>query len=232
MQDGLFVGRGRLSSIRISQTSTITDTNGNLYSQMFQESSFIEIFVASGIAAGSNTVTVASSGSYLGNLIALEYQNLAATPFDVGTSANAETSPLGTGSIATTVADDLLLVVGQGTGTLTTTGGLPLLGTYVANGGGTNAIWGGAASAVGLYSDSLADTGGGWQTAGIFAFKAATGAGAQTANLQEWQSSSSTVLSGVNGLGQVVMALTTGTSSWTNRILQRTGFSVKNLRPG
>ena len=201
-------------------TNGVTDSAGNTYTQVFADGGNIEIYVASNIRTGANTVTCASVGSgEIANLIILEYSGLLSSgPFDAGNSANGSVSAgvaLATGNITTTAAGDLVLVVGSGSTTLTSTGGRALLGSFAASpfipgSGCLNMIWSGIQSAAGTTSDGVASsTATVVETCGIFAFKSASSA-TQTADLQEWQSSAGTVLSGVNGSGQMLMAKTTG----------------------
>lgn len=196
----------------------VTDSIGNTYETVFNTSGDSSLFVAvaTNIEAGTNTVTFTSGGGgYIDNLIILEVSGLDTTsPFDVGSF---EVSALGattetTGIITTTAASDLLLVVGWTSfGTLSSSGGKAQLLNFAGDNGNPIALWSGLSGAAGEYSDSVNTTYNDTTiTAGIFAFKPGSAAGSQSADLQEWQSSTGAVLSAVNNLGQIVLPATAG----------------------
>jgi hypothetical protein len=200
----------------------ITDSAGNTYTSVFNVGNDLWVFVASSIVAGANTVTATSGGGgYVNNLVVLEYNGLAPTPFDGGnlTVANNPTTPTSTGTVTTTFANDLLLVIGDGSGTVTTTGGKTLVATFASdnvNNPTQTGVWVGLSTAPGAYSDAMSQSTFGTIRSGLLAFRVSgSGGGSQTANLTEWQNASGALMAAINATGQLLLSATAGTPTNT-----------------
>lgn len=105
-------------------TATILDSNNNSYSPVLVTSPGLssEIWYASNIAAGTNTVTVTFNQWDNSTVSVFEFSGLAVSSIVDGSAGNSGNSNgLSVGNIATTQADDLLFAVGYGNsgGTLT-----------------------------------------------------------------------------------------------------------------
>jgi hypothetical protein len=166
--------------INVFGANGVADSRGNLYTQVYAPNGYYQVWVASGIVSGTNTVTCTSGGGFVKNLIVLEVHGLATTGvFDVGSCDFTNESPgvpLSTGSITTTVAGDLLLVAGIATSTASSIGGRPLLLTVPGTGSndGEMLLLGQSSVAQGSYLDGIESTVPSIIWSGILAFKAAT----------------------------------------------------------
>lgn len=145
---------------------TVSDSNGNSYTNYALASSgsvnFTGFYVATGIAAGSNTVTISTLGSS-GVYILTEWTGLPTV--EASTAAGpVVTSPAPIGPIATTGTNSMILLLG---GTLSNSG-LPTNSgswTSVNSGGGTGGLnqgvvlWSCQANLPSAYSNTVSGTG-------------------------------------------------------------------------
>ena len=147
-------------------TVTVSDSNGNNYTAATAQQSFggswsAQVFYASGILGGTNTVKVTFSKAItsFGLVYLHEYSGLAtATPVDVSASAAGTSTAMSTGVATTTQANDLLFAAGASANTVTagTTGFTTRLngfgnltedrvvtttGSYVATGSQNGSSW-------------------------------------------------------------------------------------------
>jgi outer membrane protein assembly factor BamB len=109
---------------------TVSDTRGNTYAAASVRQSFgsnwsAQVFYASGIKAGSNTVTATFGTSIksFGIVYLHEYSGLAsASPVDVTASAAGTSGAMSSGAVTTTQANDLLFAAGASSNTVTKAG--------------------------------------------------------------------------------------------------------------
>jgi outer membrane protein assembly factor BamB len=111
-------------------TVTLSDTRGNTYTAATARQSWgnnwsAQVFYASGISAGSNTVTATFGTSIksFGIVYLHEYSGLAnVSPVDVSASAAGSSASMSSGAVTTTQANDLLFGAGVSTNSVTTAG--------------------------------------------------------------------------------------------------------------
>ncbi len=99
-----------------NQTFTVSDTRGNVYRRAFtlnnNADDTLTLFYAENVAAGANTVTVATSTAASLRLAILEYAGVArANALDVTATAAGSSASPGSGSATTTAPGDLLIGV-------------------------------------------------------------------------------------------------------------------------
>jgi hypothetical protein len=197
-------------------SNSVADSAGNSYINVFGDGANYIIFLAKDIAAFTgNEVTFTAPGGFIEQFAILEVSGL--TGYDTAVSASgspAANTPLSTGNITTTGADDLVLVCGAGaTGaTLSELNGYPLTLNYDSGGAddpGQISIWS-SITGPGTLSDSVQQSASGSLTCAILAFVITTPASDQIADLQDWTDYQGNVLSGINAMGQLVLAATAG----------------------
>ena len=111
-------------------TASVSDTRGNTYTaattrQNFGNNWSAQVFYASGISAGSNTVTATfgTSINSFGIVYLHEYSGLASvSPVDVSSSGVGSTSLMSSGAVSTTQANDLLFAAGASDSAVTVAG--------------------------------------------------------------------------------------------------------------
>jgi outer membrane protein assembly factor BamB len=109
---------------------TMSDTRGNTYTAATARQSWgnnwsAQVFYASGIKAGSNTVTATFGTSIksFGIVYLHEYSGLAnVSPVDVSASATGSSGSMSSGAVTTTQANDLLFAAGASDKTVTAAG--------------------------------------------------------------------------------------------------------------
>ncbi len=111
-------------------TVTVSDTKGNTYTagtarQTWGNNWSAQVFYASNIAGGSNTVkaTFATAITSFGIVYLHEYSGLAtASPVDVSATATGTSASMSSGAVSTTSANDLLFAAGASANTVTAPG--------------------------------------------------------------------------------------------------------------
>jgi hypothetical protein len=190
-------------------TLTVSDTQGNTYTQLGMYYSFV-VYTATAKATGANTVTV-TSNAVISALTLMECEGIASLDA-AGSNVNTNTNYNGTGqtNVITTTSNDLMLTLSETSQYYPyNSAGYPLVAMCTTGAYGYGAVWAGVAPTPGVHSNTpWADNSGIYSA--MLAFKPSGASSSQTADLQEWQSPTGTVLSAVNNIGQFVMATTSG----------------------
>ena len=159
-------------------TASVSDTRGNTYTaattrQNFGNNWSAQVFYASGISAGSNTVTATfgTSINSFGIVYLHEYSGLASvSPVDVSSSGVGSTSLMSSGAVSTTQANDLLFAAGASDSAVTVAG----TGFTKRLTGFDNLTEDRLAPSTGPYEGTATQNGGVWAMQ-LVAFKAASG---------------------------------------------------------
>ena len=158
---------------------TVSDTRGNTYTaattrQNWGNNWSAQVFYASGIKAGSNTVTATFGTSIksFGIVYLHEYSGLASvSPVDVSASAAGSSASMSSGAVTTTQANDLLFAAGVSDNTVTTAG----TGFTTRLTGFGNLTEDRVATTSGSYAGTATQNGAAWAMQ-LVAFRAASGA--------------------------------------------------------
>ena len=157
---------------------TVSDTRGNSYTAATARQSWgnnwsAQVFYASGISAGSNTVTAtfATSIKSFGIVYLHEYSGLAAvSPVDVSASASGSSASMSSGAVTTTQANDLLFAAGVSDNTITAPG----VGFTKRLTGFGNLTEDRVVTSTGSYAGTATQNGGAWAMQ-LVAFRASSG---------------------------------------------------------
>ena len=176
---------------------TVSDTRGNTYTaattrQNWGNNWSAQVFYASGISAGSNTVTATFGTSIksFGIVYLHEYSGLASvSPLDVSSSGVGSTSLMSSGAVTTTQANDLLFAAGASDNRVTDAG----TGFTKRLTGFSNLTEDRLAPSTGSYEGTATQNGGAWAMQ-LVAFRAASGAPGPPAKLAFVQGPSNTTV--------------------------------------
>jgi glucose/arabinose dehydrogenase len=109
--------------------ATVTDSKGNTYAsagpvQRWNNNSFSsQVFYAKNVAAGTNTVRAALTGSTWSGLYIHEYSGMdKSNPLDVATAATGTAAAMSSGAATTTFGNDLIFGAGASANTITAVG--------------------------------------------------------------------------------------------------------------
>ena len=174
---------------------TMSDTRGNSYTAATARKSWgnnwsAQVFYASGIKAGSNTVTATfgTSITSFGIVYLHEYSGLASvSPVDVGASATGSSGSMSSGAVTTTQPNDLLFAAGASDNTVTAAG----TGFTKRLTGFGNLTEDRAVTTTGSYAGTATQNGTTWVMQ-LVAFRAASGAPGPPSNLAFVQGPSNT----------------------------------------
>ena len=159
-------------------TATVSDTRGNTYTaattrQNCGNNWSAQVFYASGISAGSNTVTATFGTSIksFGIVYLHEYSGLASvSPVDVSASGAGSTALMSSGAVTTTQANDLLFAAGASDSIVTAAG----TGFTKRLTGFDNLTEDRLVPTTGSYAGTATQNGGAWAMQ-LVAFRAASG---------------------------------------------------------
>ena len=180
--------------------ATVSDTRGNTYRaattrQNWGNNWSAQVFYASGISAGSNTVTATFGTSIksFGIVYLHEYSGLAsASPVDASGSGVGSSSLMSSGAVTTTQANDLLFAAGASDDTVTTAGA----GFTKRLTGFANLTEDRVVTSTGSYEGTATQNGAAWAMQ-LVAFRAASGAPGPPSKLAFVQGPSNTTAGAV-----------------------------------